>query len=242
MILAYHRASGLHRSSNSVAMLDAHFSHIAQNYSTVLPGEASKKSKLSLCLTFDDAYCDFHHLIYPLLKKHNLRALLAVPTNFISESTTIPIEERLERLKAFWCFNKERPTNDIFCTFSELRSMQDCVAFASHTHTHSDLSKCDDISGELSLSKKILEKELGPVNTLIYPYGRTSRKTLCAASKIYTYQMRLGSALNWGWSRQMLYRITGDSLLTPHEIFTKRSLISPTLKLAVKKMLPLFQR
>ena len=242
MIIAYHRASGLHRSSNSVAMLNAHFAHIAKNYSVVMPGEETAINRLSLCLTFDDAYCDFYHLIYPLLKKHQLRALLAVPTGFIQQSTTVLLEERLERLQKFWCFNKERPSNDIFCTFDELREMQDCVAFASHTHTHPDLSKCNDISRELSLSKEILEKELGPVNTLIYPYGRVSRKTSSVVSKIYTYQMRLGSALNWGWSENMLYRITGDSLLTPNEIFTKKALVPPLLKLASKKVLPLFRR
>ncbi len=243
MILAYHRASGLQRSSNRVEMLDAHFEHIASNYSVVLPGEKVASHKLSVCLTFDDAYFDFYHLIYPLLKKHRLRAILAIPTKYIKESSSQNASKRLEALTQFWCFRKEQPSGEIFCTFDELRAMRDCVTFASHTHSHPDLTETTDLQRELLRSKETIEQQLGCVNTIIYPYGRVNRTVQKQASKLYKYQMRLGSALNWGWDQQMLYRITGDGLQNADEPFGALALASPFLKLLSKKfLLPHFQR
>ncbi len=61
------------------------------------------------------------------------------------------------------------------------------VRFSSHTHSHSDLSKCDSKSliNELQTSKKILEKlTTNQVNALCYPKGLFSEKVIQAAKDL----------------------------------------------------------
>src|SRR4051812_32225389 len=89
----YHRArSGRH--GNPAHVLDSHFRHIAANHNCVLPGEPLAAST-NICLTFDDAYFDFYATVFPLLKKHNVRALLAVPPAVIRENIAATPLERM---------------------------------------------------------------------------------------------------------------------------------------------------
>src|SRR5207253_3666710 len=84
LVLMYHRArAGRH--GNDPAMLEKHFRHIAANYRNVLPGDALDANRLNVCLTFDDAYFDFYATVYPLLMRHQLRAVLAVPPLVVRE-------------------------------------------------------------------------------------------------------------------------------------------------------------
>ena len=79
--------------SNSDKMMEEHLTLIAQRYVTIFPGD--QIGKHSICLTFDDAYYDFYYYVFPLLKKYNLKALLAVPVAYILEDTDVSSEPRL---------------------------------------------------------------------------------------------------------------------------------------------------
>lgn len=81
--------------SNSDAMIESHLKLISQRFTTVFPGDELTNN--SICLTFDDAYYDFYHYVFPLLKKYNLKTLLAVLRAFIAGSTKLNLLGFLSR-------------------------------------------------------------------------------------------------------------------------------------------------
>lgn len=185
LILMYHKA-GFSKRSNSPAMLDEHFAAI-KRYPIVLPGQPLT-SGLNLCLTFDDATADFADIIYPLLQKHNLPALLAVPTVLLDTPG--------------------------YCSWSALQAMN--VTFASHTHTHANLKTATNLTYELTHSKMLLEDKLGqPIDTFVFPFGAYSKQAIKEAKKHYSYLMRIGGAYNFSWNDPLLYRVSADNLISP---------------------------
>lgn len=151
----YHHVNS-DRCSNDLAIFEKHLEYISSNFTTLFPGE--KITGNSLCLTFDDAYADFYYLIFPLLKKYNLKALLAVPSKYILDSTDFDMKHRLqyEHNDLFQKFEEAT-----FCTFEELDEMinSGLVQIGSHSHSHINLLEENvDIEEELVISKKILEQ------------------------------------------------------------------------------------
>jgi len=215
LILMYHRA-GEGYYSNPVSVLRSHFSYFREHYPAVLPGDVLKPRRLNLCLTFDDARADFYAHVFPLLQEFSLRAVLAVPTAFIVESTALGLPERIavpeEQSMQGDVFRTKAP----FCTWAELRSMagSGSVAVASHSHQHVDLTyPGSDPYVEALHSKTLLEQQLGrPVSTFVYPFGRVNARAHQAVTQHYPYTMRIGSALNAHWAprRQPLCRVSGD--------------------------------
>jgi peptidoglycan/xylan/chitin deacetylase (PgdA/CDA1 family) len=219
LALMYHRArTGPH--GNSAAMLDAHFAQIAKNHPCRLPGEPLDSAGLNVCLTFDDAYFDFYAIVFPLLKKHGLRALLAVPPMVVSEHCALPVETRLRE------FPEVAPAHSPqggFCTWPELREMAETgrVAIAAHGFTHRPLDQENiDLHAEIVAPKRMLETQLGqPVDSFVFPYGRFSPKALRLAREHYRHSFRIGGADNPGWDRPLLYRVTADAMKSPGSLF-----------------------
>lgn len=177
-----------------------------QRYPLILPGEKMERS-VQLCLTFDDATCDFYHFIFPLLKELKMRALLGVPTHWILNKSDMPWEKRLD-------FTDPFASAHHFCTQDELKEMVESgwVELASHSHTHRDMTTLSggDLEEELVKPLEILENFLGKKpTTLIYPYGKMDPRVQRVASKHYPYCMRIGNAANFSWS-SLLYRIPMD--------------------------------
>lgn len=188
---------------------------LKSNYNLVLPGDKLSLFKQSICLTFDDAYFDFYYYVFPLLKKYQIKAVLAVPTAFILDHTDIKPKER------FNITQKEAMTDKTyqkapFCTWQELKEMADSgfVEIASHHHHHiSSKDQNFDAEKEMIYSKKILEEKLQkPIKTLIYPYGHFSKEQHQIAKEFYPFIMRIGYAINfsWGKRRQLIYRVNAD--------------------------------
>lgn len=216
LALMYHRArSGPH--GNAPEMLDAHFAHIAANYACVLPDEELDPSRLNVCLTFDDASYDFYAVVFPLLAKHGLRALLAVPPVVVSER--VDLEPNIRVLV-------EPDLNDGtgYCTWSELREMarSGLVAIASHGFTHRALDEPDiDLHTEIVASKLLLTARLGcPVDSFVFPYGRFSPWALHMVQQHYSHAFRIGGGDNLDWQHPLLYRVTADRLAAPNAPFT----------------------
>ncbi|MDX8431800.1 MAG: polysaccharide deacetylase family protein [Candidatus Algichlamydia australiensis] len=199
LIPVFHRV-GRGKWATELSILKRTLYHL-KRYPHVLPGEKLQRG-CNICLTFDDATCDFYYFVYPLLKELNLRALLAVPTAYILEKSEVSWEERLDFQDPFCSKNH-------FCTAEELYEMEKSghVQLASHTHTHPDLTKLSNekIEEELTLSAKLLRNP----NTLIYPFGKMDRKVQRIAKKHYPYCMRLGGGTNFSWN-SLLYRIPMD--------------------------------
>lgn len=188
----YHRA-GIGKRSNLPEMLDQHFEYLLR-YPISLPGQPLQKG-VNICLTFDDATVDFADTIYPLLQKHQLPAVLGVPTALINTPG--------------------------YCSWSDLSSFKN-IHFASHSHTHRDLTAINDPQRELIVSKDILESKLSqPITTCIYPYGRYSKQVLKETKEHYTYAMRIGDAYNFSWDDKLLYRVSADNLSAPSAPFRK---------------------
>ena len=208
--LLYHQV-GKGKYANSPKMMNDHFHYISKNYNTVLPGDRLSYFKTDLCLTFDDATIDFYECIYPLLKKYNLKAVLAVPVSFI-----------------------EKPG---YCTWDMLKeiSKNELLQIASHSYSHCNMTKDTvDLKIECLKSRYILEKKLGKkVLTFVYPYGKYSRKIHNIIVKNYKYVMRIGGSLNFGWKNfsNLIYRIPSDNLKTCNEIFLKRNYYKQFFKL-----------
>lgn len=218
LALLYHKI-GNGKYANPLETLEAHFQWIAAHYPTVLPGEPLS-NKVSICLTFDDAFFDFYHSIFPLLKKYQLKALLAVPTAFIPEETNLSSEERLEKVQTFP--EKAPPIpSPAFCSWKELKELaaSPLIQIASHSLHHRPMTSTHiDPENELSASKALLEEKLGiSVTSFVYPFGLWNQKIHSIAKKHYQYIFRIGNAHNISWknTNHLLYRINGDELPSP---------------------------
>jgi len=222
--LCYHQV-GCSKHSNPLEMLDAHFQYIAKRYSVVLPGEPLKKGRLSVCLTFDDASYDFYHYVYPLLKKWKLRALLAVPTAYILDQTSLDAKTRLEVPYTLAMQEGIFETKAPFCTWSELREMVESgfVKVASHSHLHCNLTfDFVDLQREVVQSKEILEEKLvQPICSFVYPFGRTNERVDRFVANHYPHSFRLGTGYNFSWNlkAKALLRICCDRLISPEAPF-----------------------
>ncbi|MEY3182424.1 MAG: hypothetical protein RLZ35_409 [Pseudomonadota bacterium] len=194
-----------------------HLIELKRRFSIVTPADRLPKHQVSVCLTFDDAYYDFYHYVYPLLQALDLKAVLAIPTAYITEHTQIPAEERLAVPYPNALSDYSTVKNSIpFCTWSEIREMVDSqrVYPASHSHNHLNLcEKNTNIREELDISKQLLEEKLNmAIDTFVYPYGKMNRMVHKTVQKTYRFGLRIGGAINLGWSTQngLLYRVNAD--------------------------------
>jgi peptidoglycan/xylan/chitin deacetylase (PgdA/CDA1 family) len=214
-VLMYHRArAGRH--GNAPAMLAAHFEHLTRRTRNVLPGEPLEPAALNVCLSFDDAYFDFYATVFPLLQRHNLRALLAVPPAVVQEDVAAVREERL-RLEPDEAF--ARPELGGFCTWPELGEMTDSghVTIAAHGFTHCRLDVPEaELDHEVDAPQAVLRQRLRqPVDSFVFPYGRYGPRSLERARRKYRHVFRIGGAMNRTWDHPVLYRIDADEMTTP---------------------------
>jgi peptidoglycan/xylan/chitin deacetylase (PgdA/CDA1 family) len=232
----YHHVNS-DRCSNDLEIFKEHLKYISENFTSIFPGE--KVEKKSICLTFDDAYADFYFLIFPLLKKYNLKALLAIPSKYILDDTEEEAENRMnfEHNDLFQNFQKAT-----FCTFKELKEMRDSglVAFASHSHSHINLLENGvDLDLELRVSKEILEEKLDTkIESFVFPFGKYNQDILKESKKYYKYNFRIGNAIHKDFSgiNGAIYRVNGDNLKTADEIFKTTKLLKYRFKGLVKKL------
>lgn len=211
---------------------EAYLSYLAQTFSVVLPGNPVV-APLSVSLIFDDATVDFYDIVFPLLKKYQLKALLAVPTAYISEQVDLPMSERL--LKTYCAGVDEAclEVNTAFCSWLELKEMVDSgwVTIASHTQHHCSVPALHDSlsqTAEIVGSKKMLEQRLGiEVNHFVYPYGHWDRASHSIVLQHYQYAHRIGHALNvgpWLSPQRLLYRVDADPFLKQNKAIQTQQL------------------
>lgn len=212
LVLMYHRVFNDNDSANSFVR---HLTSIAQKYPIIVPGDNIPPNKLAVCLTFDDAYYDFYHVVYPQLKALNIKAVLAVAPKFILDRTDVAAETRLavpqEKVTKPKVYESLAP----YCTWAELQEMiaSGHVVVASHSLSHANLIAPEtDLSKEVFDSKQILEKRLGQtIETFIYPYGKSNADVRNMVQNYYTYNMRIGGALNFSWHNKTGYTYRVDA-------------------------------
>lgn len=239
IILLYHRAF-TSRYGNSPEVLRNHFQYLKNHHPITSPLDPLIPNKINICISFDDATFDFYHVVYPLLKEFNLKALLAVPAAYIAKENFNSPEERMSSIVEF--STKEAPSPISFCSFKELKEMVDSshVCIASHGMTHINLSKEGvDLKFEIEESKKILETTLQiPVDTFVFPYGKYNKHVLSEVKKNYKAALRIGNGLNFSWKDPLLLRINADQTLDLSSILSFKRYPA----LFFKKTLSLFSK
>jgi peptidoglycan/xylan/chitin deacetylase (PgdA/CDA1 family) len=228
----YHRIGLEGKYSNSQRTIEANLSLLANKFKVVVPGDKLSFFKLNVCLTFDDGYFDFYHFVFPLLKKLNIKAVLAVPVKYIQNRTNLLPEDRLtvtHHEATLGNIYKERVP---FCTWEELDEMagSGLVEIACHSFSHKNLledSLC--LEKEIIESKKILEKNLNrDIHTFIYPLGKFNKDIHQMVKQHYSYVMRIGSAINLSWQNwnNITYRIVSDNLKSADELLKPHRYLS----------------
>lgn len=226
LVLMYHRAQA-GRLGNSPDVLDAHFAHIGRLYANVLPGEPLSPERLNVCLSFDDAYFDFYARVFPLLLRHKLRALLAVPPMFVHEAVQPDREARLN-VSAEDAFGDSASGG--FCTWPELDEMVQSghVRVAAHGFSHRRLDTSDaNLSVEIDSPQLILSSRVSqPVTSFVFPFGRYSRSALRRTRRHYRHAFRIGGAMSRSWDGRVLYRVDADQMEGPQALFAPNRLTS----------------
>lgn len=217
-----------------VSQFEQFLKTLVKNYDIVLPSQivtngssaitsvmtssnhCSAKRSVAICLTFDDAYYDFYHYVYPLLKSLNIKALLAIPVNAIMADSHAQPATRLAITTLHRSSAHASPIATPLCTWKELNEMADSghVIMASHGYQHADLTlKETDIQQEVAYSKTILEQRLKQsIDYFVYPYGRMSSHIHRYVRQHYAYGIRIGNAYNVGspLSSGLIYRLDAD--------------------------------
>jgi peptidoglycan/xylan/chitin deacetylase (PgdA/CDA1 family) len=230
------------RFSNDLELFERHLQYIADRFEIVLPGDTLSGERDALCLTFDDAYFDFYHYVYPLLQKYHTKALLAVPTAYILEETRVDPAKRLS-VQHDRCYQEEVYREFApFCTWSELREMGESglVYLASHSHNHCDLTLPDtDLYEEIVTSRHILEAHLGEkIESFVLPFGRYNRKSIELLRDHYRYIFKVGQGVNPDFDgiHGLIYRIDGDDMTDERSIFSTQAMLGYRLKSMAKRL------
>jgi len=219
LVLMYHRATA-GRHGNSAEMLERHFAHIASHHACILPGEPLAPDRLNVCLTFDDAYFDFYAVVFPKLRSHGLRAVLAVPPIVVVDHCDLPPETRLS---GHLDVDQPQPLHGGFCTWTELREMAagGRVSIAAHGFTHRRLDQGGvDLQTEVVATRTLLASGIGqPIESFMFPYGRFNDAALRLVREHYRYSFRIGGADNPNWDEPLLYRVTADAMRSADALF-----------------------
>ncbi|ABG57890.1 polysaccharide deacetylase family protein [Cytophaga hutchinsonii] len=159
-ILIYYRNQGVpvmlfhqvHEGSNvKPKELESYFSYLSENkYQTITLREIDAlykaKQKLpekSIVLTFDDGYYDNYSVVFPLLKKYNLKAIFFVNTLFVGEAydrsaTTYELADQVNSNLIANYFNSLPTQSTQYFSWEEMREMErsGLVDIQCHSHRH----------------------------------------------------------------------------------------------------------
>jgi len=233
--MMYHHVES-DRCSNDLEVFEKHLNYISQHFISIFP-TFDIVPKNAICLVFDDGYYDFYKYIYPLLKKYELKALLAVIPKFILDDTE---REDLDRLSYAHNELLEEYKKATLCTYKELQEMSDSglVQIVSHGYSHKNLVEDNaDLKVELVKSKETIEKKLGiKVESFVFPFGKYNQNILNETMKYYKYSFRIGNGINRNFKgvNSVIYRIDGDFLKTSHDIFNRKNMLKFKIKTFTK--------
>ena len=138
-------------------------------------------------LTFDDGYRDNYTILFPLLKKYQVKATIFIFPNNIGK-------------------------NKNFLTWGMVREMSDSglVSFQSHTMTHPNLDQQTEAQQrwELAESQRIITAKTGKQCTVLcFPSGRYNSTTLRLAKQYYRFALRMnGNLYVTGTNRYLIPR------------------------------------
>lgn len=225
------------RCSNEYDIFESHLKYISKNFTSTFPTNVMPKNPI--CLVFDDGYYDFYKLVFPLLQKYNVKALLAVVPSVILDDVDTTDEKRLqyEHNDLFKYYEK-----GTFCTYKELKEMidTDLVQVVSHSYSHKNLVEDNlDLKEELLKSKKVIEEKLNiKVESFVFPFGKYNQNILDETKKHYKYAFRIGNGIDkdFNGTNGVIYRVDGDNLKSASEIFNFSNIMKFKFKTFIKSI------
>lgn len=124
--------------------------------------------KKYIILTVDDGYKDNYTILYPLLKKYNMKAVIFLVSGLDYNRWTVESDNEVR----FDLMNDD-----------EVLELQNSghIEFGGHTLTHASFFDIDDERAreEIFKDKKITEKRLGKkLRVFAYPYGHRKKETI----------------------------------------------------------------
>ncbi len=127
-------------------------------YKIILPGEKEE----GIVITFDDGEENIYEYAFPVLKKYRCPAIVFLVVNYIGKRNYWDISITGRNCHLDW--------NQI------LEMKKYGIVFGSHTMSHRNLTKLNEqeLAYELSESKRILERHLGKIDTISYPFNRVN--------------------------------------------------------------------
>ncbi len=132
-------------------------------YDIVLPGE----DRDGIIITFDDGEENLYQHAFPVLKRYSCSAMIFLVANYIGK-------------RNYWDISilGKRSYHLNWDQILEMRKSG--IMFGSHTMSHRNLTRIDvqGLEYELFESKRILEKYLGEVDTISYPFNRINTTVL----------------------------------------------------------------
>lgn len=158
-VLLYHQVNPL--INVTPELFEEHLIYIASRYETFTYTEAydyvKENGKLpvnSLLITFDDGYYDNYKVVFPLLKKYNLKATFFINTLYISstrrtQDTSFEVSEQANIKALLKFYETGDGTSEQYMTAFEIQEMvaSGLCDFQAHTHTHAPVFISDELMG-----------------------------------------------------------------------------------------------
>ncbi len=146
---------------------------VEAGYTPIVPSDLDKPSgPRPVIISFDDGYHSLYDHALPILLKHGVKALVFLITGFIGRVNS-------------WDFalfgHREQHLN-----WPEIEAMRQAgIEFGSHTVTHADLTRLTDeqLNHELRHSKKVIEDRIGRIDSISFPFNRTSERVKATAAR-----------------------------------------------------------
>lgn len=143
---------------NRPAQLRGFLEHLIKTRIPIgLPGERDK----GIILTFDDGEANIYHHAFPILREFGLRAVVFLIAGYIGRENTWDISLTGRRVGHM--------------DWGQIHQLKKAgMEIGSHGMTHRNLARLntDELDYELNESKAIIEKELGTIRCVSYPFNR----------------------------------------------------------------------
>lgn len=153
-IFLYHQVNDL--SSVTPELFEEHLKIIKKmGMKTLTISELGNKKNngKNILITFDDGYYDNYRIVFPLLKKYNMKATIFLNTLFIDDIYTEEREIKISKVANYEAVSNYKKTGNgkslQYMTWLEIKEMKESglVEFQAHSHKHSPIFSSDKLIG-----------------------------------------------------------------------------------------------
>lgn len=164
-ILMYHGITQGNASPLEIPLsrLESHFEYLQEHgftaifISELLQEHAQKLPAKPVIITFDDAYASLPMMLFPLLKKHGMKACIALPMRYIGDCSR-------------WDGDAALPLMSI----DAIRNSPEHVEYLLHSYSHINYRHCSIAEAAQDIAQAMAAARghgISIVPALAYPYG-----------------------------------------------------------------------